>query len=656
MNRRSVSTLLVCWLGMGTMPATLVWAQTAPGPSSQANGASAPGYEDRVIADLPAQADDPPQAAYDSSGPPRYLRTEIRLGTRPFVGDNSGARASFSAFGLVDTPNHGSLSFDGHYSADNRDGTLTVRQRGLPLAGGSLLNLEAGVVDQALPALNRTPSRVAVPSSTLRGASVEWLSPVQGLQWVASTGQPGRLESLPASGFSRFSGQRHRVGLQWQPDQDGAWGVSLQHEHGHRVSEGLAAPGATPADRQATLLTMSGELGAWVWSAHAMSGSDTRNSGQSRGWWAETSRDIGMLRHTVGLYRLDPGLSWAGLAMASNLQGGFWRGLWRTRQWSLDASMDLLEPVDGPGGTGYYGNLNGRIRLDRNNQVSAGLAVRDYRGQAWASYVDWRRTHDLGTSGWRLELSDTEGSRRDERRLSLDHEWNVPLGWALNTSLGAAHARLETGGAIRNEESWFAAASFSAPLGRQASLRGSLGTEQVRGAPDRHNANLSASWRLNPRWSLEGQYIRSTAGSVIPPLDPLAPVPDVLRVSSRSFFVVLRYEERAGSRQMPLGGSLEEGGGRVEGVLFFDANRNGTQEASEQGVPGVIVLLDNRWAVRTDEQGRFEFPLVSSGMRTITVRNEGLPLPWNVASEAQTRVDVRLRGTSRISIPVQRDN
>ncbi|TNF59956.1 MAG: hypothetical protein EP306_09775 [Burkholderiales bacterium] len=648
MTGRTLAALLLCCMGAGAMPATMAWAQTGT--------SEAPVYEDRVIADLPPAQDDPPQEAYDASGPPRFLRTEVRLGTRPFVEDDNELRASFSAFGLVETRNHGSLSFDGTYSEDSRDGTLTLRQRGLPLAGGHTVNLEAGIIDQPLPSLNRLPSRVAVPSSTLRGVGAEWLSPAQGLQWVLSTGQPGRLESLPDGGFTGFSGQRHRLGVQWEQTDEGGFGVSLQHERGNRVTEGVVAPDGLPVDLSATLLTAKGALGAWVWSVHAMRGSTAPEDGRSHGWWAETSRESGLLRQTVGLYRLEPGLGWAGISMANNLQGGFWRGLWRTRQWSLDASLDLLEPVEGPGGTGYYGNLNGRLRLDRSNQVGGGLAIRDYRGQAWATYADWRRTHDLGTSGLRLELADAEGGRRDERRLAFDQEWNMPLGWALNTSLGAARARVETAGVDVREESWFAAASISAPLGRRASLQGSLGTEQVSGAPNRHNANLSAIWRLNPRWSLEAQYIRSTAGRVIPSLDPLAPPPEVLRVSSRSFFVVLRHELRAGSRPMPLGGSPEEGGGSVEGVVFFDANRNGTQEASEAGVPGVIVLLDNRWAVRTDAQGRFEFPFVASGIRTVTVRNDALPLPWSVAPDVDTKVDVRLRGTARISIPVQREN
>ncbi|MCY1367641.1 hypothetical protein D9M69_545850 [compost metagenome] len=119
---------------------------------------------------------------------------------------------------------------------------------------------------------------------------------------------------------------------------------------------------------------------------------------------------------------------------------------------------------------------------------------------------------------------------------------------------------------------------------------------------------------------------------------------------------MLRYELQAGSRSVPMGGKPSDGGGRIEGTVYFDANRSGTQEASESGVPGVTVYLDNRYAVRTDTQGRFEFPFVASGPRTVTVRNETLPLPWGVVDEGQAKVDVRLRETTRLSLPVQRSD
>ncbi len=105
---------------------------------------------------------------------------------------------------------------------------------------------------------------------------------------------------------------------------------------------------------------------------------------------------------------------------------------------------------------------------------------------------------------------------------------------------------------------------------------------------------------------------------------------------------------------MPLGGRPQEGGGRIEGVVYLDANRSGTREANEQGASGVTVYLDNRYAVRTDAQGRFEFPFVAAGTRTVTVRNETLPLPWSVVDDGSVKVTVRLREDTRLSVPVQK--
>lgn len=125
--------------------------------------------------------------------------------------------------------------------------------------------------------------------------------------------------------------------------------------------------------------------------------------------------------------------------------------------------------------------------------------------------------------------------------------------------------------------------------------------------------------------------------------------------SDRSFYVLLRYEFEAGSRSVPLGGRAADGGGRIEGTVYFDTNRNGTQEASEAGVPNATVYLDNRYAVRTDSQGRFEFPFVASGPRTLSVRNDSLPLPWGVVDKGQALLEVRRRESVSVSFPVQRN-
>lgn len=45
---------------------------------------------------------------------------------------------------------------------------------------------------------------------------------------------------------------------------------------------------------------------------------------------------------------------------------------------------------------------------------------------------------------------------------------------------------------------------------------------------------------------------------------------------------------------------------------------------------------------------------MAGGPRTVSVRGETLPLPWNVVDQGQAKVDVRLRESASVSIPVQR--
>ncbi|UUZ74533.1 hypothetical protein LP414_19120 [Polaromonas sp. P1(28)-13] len=173
----------------------------------------------------------------------------------------------------------------------------------------------------------------------------------------------------------------------------------------------------------------------------------------------------------------------------------------------------------------------------------------------------------------------------------------------------------------------------------------------------RTGVNAGLSWRLSPRWSLEGNYNLTRGRSQLSQsIDPLAaPVAFASSTTdSNSFFVVLRWQDSAGSRSAPLGGKPMEGGGRIVGTVFLDANRNGRQEASEGGAAGVTVYLDNRYPVRTDAQGHYEFPFVAAGARVITVLRETLPLPWVPVRDGAATVDVLVRDNLRVDIGVVR--
>lgn len=648
---------LLVFLGFAT-PLMGVWAQNAPAPDSA--NAPATTYVDRVIENLPPEPlDDSDAYAYNREGSPRFLRLETRLGSQPFDQTHS-TRIGYGIYGLLETPNHGTLSIDGTYAPRDSSGTLTLRQRGMPLDGGWLVSNELGVINSPSPDVTRLPSRVYVPSAILQGLSTEWQNPGQGMQLQASTGQPGRLDFLPANGFRRLQGQRTTLGGQWRLNAVGAdslssqgWTVALRHEDARNVSN-LDNP-VLPSDiidANSTLLALRHEGGEHRIQGQVVSTQASNVSGTRSGFWIDGEWDDGPRRHGAGVYRLEPDLSWAQLPLANDIMGAYVRSSWRTRQWSTEGSVDWLNSVSGRNSSGFFATGSARWRLNRDHSVGVGGTVRRFNGNAWGTYGDWRMQNSWGNSGLRLEFAGG-GDQPSSRGLTWDQEWMVPQGWALSTSLGAnAYSATQS---LPAETTWNGALSVSAPLTSKAGLRGNLSTERNNSGQARHSLNLGANWRIDPRWSLEGNYNRSTGRSrFTPSLDPLAPLPLFIPESDRSFYAVLRYEFDAGSRNVPLGGKAADGGGRIEGTVYFDANRSGTQEASETGVPNVTVFLDNRYAVRTDSQGRFEFPFVASGPRTVTVRPDTLPLPWNVVDQGQAKVDVRVRESISLTLPVQR--
>lgn len=639
-----------------TAPLLTAWAQTAP-----ATPAAAPAYVDRVIENLPPEPTDDAEAdAYDRAGWPRFLRLETRLGTQPFDQVRK-TRIGYGIYGLLETPNHGTLSIDGTYAPRDSSGTLTLRQRAMPLAGGWLMSNELGMINPPAPDILRLPARIYLPSIIVQGLSTEWENPGHGVQLQASTGEPGRLDFLPASGFRKLPGQRSSFGGQWRihagdanPLSYQGLTVALQHEDARRVSnlDGPVLPGDI-VNANSTLLALRHEGAEHRIQGQVLSTQASNVNGARSGFWIDSEWDDGPRKHGVGAYRLEQDLSWANLPLANDLLGAYVRSSWRTRQWSAEGSVDWLDSVSGRSGSGFFATGSARWRLNRDHTLGAGSTVRRFDGDAWSSYGDWRFQNGWGTSGLRLEF--TQGDNEAASRwLTWDQEWLVPQGWSFSTSLGAGHYEATT--SQPSESVWRAALSVAAPLSSRAGLRGNLNTERSDSGQSRHSINLGANWRINTRWSLEGNYNRSTGRSrFTPSLDPLAPLPLVVPESDRSFYAVLRYELEAGSRNVPLGGKAADGGGRIEGTVYFDANRSGTQEASELGVPNVTVYLDNRYAVRTDNQGRFEFPFVAGGTRTVSVRGETLPLPWNVVDQGQAKVDVRLRESVTLSIPVQRN-
>jgi hypothetical protein len=170
------------------------------------------------------------------------------------------------------------------------------------------------------------------------------------------------------------------------------------------------------------------------------------------------------------------------------------------------------------------------------------------------------------------------------------------------------------------------------------------------------SANLALDWRINQQWtlSLNANENRGTAYR-LPVLDPLAPpLPAIPARSDRGIYVILRYQDRAGSSVVPLGGAAGQGAGTLAGRLFLDANENGVFEPSEQTAANVTVLLDGRFSTRTDSQGRFNFFAVAAGDHAIMVMPDNLPLPWTIEEKKRFAVTVKTREASFVDIGATR--
>jgi hypothetical protein len=612
-------------------------------------------YQDRVLADLPP---DPPQAeegaARNLSGWPRMVRVESRWRKGS---NNDLARSGQTPYlyGLVETPNHGTFSVDGEIGPARGLGLLTLRQSDMPIANGWWASHEAGLIYTPAVPLSRKPSRVYVPSAFVRGVKGQWVQRRDELLAQASMGEPGWIDSLANSDFRGNGGRRVTAGLQWgalsgTPSGGSAWGTALQLESGQSLS---MAPMGWAGDQQTRdrqninsgFLAVRNESPQHRFQVNALRSQGNNERANANGLWLDSGWGTDRRQHNAGLYWLEPGLNWAGLPMTNDLAGIYARSAWQERQWSAEGSIDWLRSIEQPQRQGYYATGTARWRVDKLHQIGAGLSVRRYTGAGWSTFLDWRWKNPWGLSGIRWDQSKLDAQPR-EQQLTIDQDWQLIRGWSLASSFSLTRADRQTHvGAGLN---------LSMPVSTYASARASLNSA-MSGANGRHlNLTLGMNWRLMRDWQLDTQYTRYSGDVAIRSLDPLAPPAPTLKLGNWSLYVVLRYEWQAGSAMAPLGGRPRDGGGRIDGTIYLDANRNGRQDADEMGAEGVQVILDNRFVVRTDAKGRYEFELVAPGTHTIAIRNESLPLPWGIVGDGQARVEVRLRESVTNDFPVQR--
>ena len=94
--------------------------------------------------------------------------------------------------------------------------------------------------------------------------------------------------------------------------------------------------------------------------------------------------------------------------------------------------------------------------------------------------------------------------------------------------------------------------------------------------------------------------------------------------------------------------------GMVQGRIFLDKNRNGTEDKDEMGLAGVVVRLGGTpWQLRTDNKGNFTINNVPQGAYFITVDVTSLPIGYRLESKNMPRISVLDQEITEVVVAIE---
>lgn len=668
-------------------------------------------YEDRVMdaSDLPALGET--EDAGLAEGPLRSFFTETRLtggrndsGLALRMSTELGQRIGYRQ----QTASHGEFVLEADLRASNGQSAfgpgnlglppsssgerITVRNLGFPLTPTVFVDSALGDIgSEVTDALSRT-YRLSLGNSVVRGASARLTT--AGLDLRAGAGDRGLLTGGPYPGFQRSRGTLAWVGATQRVGERSVAGVQINQ--GSDLPEiganGALGPGSVQVTSAAaawgTTLTLGPgrDLRGRVIGIHSQTqgGSGTVGSaGAARTASAlvgEATLRLPGQRHEFGAYTAQPGLRFGDANLLLADRGAYWRMDAIQPRLSWGAGLEADSQDARPGLTGISrltASANASWRLGRHDTLGGsgtwsrstfeGLpdvfgsalsgATRNLSASAfWQTrFADWGRSTFRYTvrrnvliaaniqpaSGEELLWEqDWLTSRRETQRT----EFGTTLGFARDRSTSAESVQPTAGVQFRlwPDADW----SINGTLRYTARDSAVAVTRGWSGSVD-------TDYLLGGGWRLGGQLVLNQVTLTLPQTAFAAPL--ATRTNDAFASVYLRWEATRGSPPATLGAPTGLAGtGAVEGVVFFDANRDGERQVAEAGVPDVEVLLDGRYRVRTDREGRFAFPLVATGRHQLSLVPESVPLPWGQRTEEPETVEVPLRGVANARIPVVR--
>jgi hypothetical protein len=634
--------------------------------------APVPQYQDRYIGggSLAPDISTGDGATSDTSGLARSLQIDGVASV--LTSRDSGPSHSIMENGIIaksqwETAAYGAWSLDasvrtGASGADSSEqgqgGVIALRQRGMPFDGDWQADNALGDVNSPDISMARLQPRFYLPTGPMQGITTEWRGP-SGIQIIAGGGVPGLYDGIVVPNFRTLDGSTATAGAQWSPTSQWTVGGQFIDAHDVNLAIGPVIDGASLMSSNTGLLTAAWANGGEHVQLNLLDG-DVSGKGNALGTWVDASMAQGRFLQNAGIFRIDPGMTWGNQLITNDAEGGYYRLNYQSRQWLADLGLDEVRSVSGLGANTTFLTGDTRYQMSRDWGVGGVANVSHSEGgTSWSleAYVD----HSNGAGTGRAQVDFTETTEGQDTMLTLNETWSTPAAFRLSTSAsverisGAVASDLQQDSTVLSIAA-FGGGQFSSRMGIEGNVRWATAV-QGRAAPG-VSANVSLTWQLSQSWEILATYYDSRVGSwtpltVVSPLTP--PMATVVpSVQESGVFLTLRYRRASGSHFAPLGGGPGAGSGQIAGVVFLDTNNNGHADAGEAGAPNVTVVLDGRFSVQTDANGRFSFPVVATGHHMISVIPDNLPLPWTLVNEGRAEIEVTTRDRTEINMAAQR--
>ncbi len=635
---------------------------TVPAPA-----AAQPVYRDKLMANVEPEQDEKAggSSATDLSRGQRFVSVELLAESKDESARGRGHEQAINAQYRQETENWGEWAFDiaarqlvtapgDPVVGRGNTPRATLLHSLFPITERWVANSALGVIRNPINPLVTNSYRISLPTPLYVGVASTIGDGQREIRFA--TGQIGTLTGLAASAFERTNGSFASIGGNLRiADRWSVGGQAISVRDVTSVVEHTSLAG---------VLRYQLPQRAGGASLHAL----TDGRGRA-GIWSDADVTLDGVRHQFGLFRLDPSLLWADSQIANDQQGLYWRAnLAGLRQfWSGGISYDdtniQRDPTRG-GQESVSGFVGTTLRLDRRLSVGGNISIqstrprdantqarRTFSGSLFANLSHWLGVSRIDAARYLLR---PEASTQDSvDTLSISHDWPALGEFSINTALTGS--RENSAGMVTRRES--ANLGVRSPSGGDLTWDLAVAIARVtgpRGTEKNINASVGGYWRISNDLSASAQFIWST-------IDAAAPLPGVVVNPFRRekrLALSIRYEQASG---MAFGtaGSLQErrfGTGRITGIVFFDENGDGVRQANERGAGNLTVFLDGRIPVTTDSNGRYVFSSVATGLRTLFISADILPLPWTLESENGFRVTVPLRGEAVFDIPLVRLN